>query len=159
MIQLVIACDSKNGIAKNGVLPWPKNVMDLKRFKFLTLKTIVVMGKNTWDAVDMPSPLPNRENIVVTSSDDDTISKYSMTIEDVKDFLDTIPKNKIVSIIGGAKLVSTLIDYVDTIYLTQFHYDYDCDVFLDDNIFDNFEQISSIRSDSYSSFKILKKYE
>lgn len=143
MIQLIMCVDSKNGIAKNGIMPWPKNKIDLQRFSFLTTKTTVIMGKGTWDAVDMPSPLPNRENIVVTSASE-LEGATCMTIENVKNYLRNTRTNQIVSIIGGAQLAKELIDYVDNVFLTVINHDFDCDTFLDLSFLDLFYHESNM---------------
>ena len=67
MIKAIFAVDSNGGIAKNGIMPWPRDPSDLKRFKNLTTGHAIIMGKKTWDAVDMPSPLPNRYNVVAVA--------------------------------------------------------------------------------------------
>jgi dihydrofolate reductase len=67
MIRAILACDRDFGIAKNGQMPWPKNTDDLKWFRSMTAGSCVVMGRKTWES-DMPKPLPNRVNAVVSSS-------------------------------------------------------------------------------------------
>ena len=67
MIKAILACDDEWGIGKNGDLPWPHNPADLRWFKNNTLNSVVVMGKSTWDSLPR-KPLPNRENLIVTTS-------------------------------------------------------------------------------------------
>jgi dihydrofolate reductase len=68
MINAIFAIDEEGGMGLDGSMPWPKNLKDLNWFKVHTIGHIVVMGRGTWDATDMPSPLPNRTNWVVTST-------------------------------------------------------------------------------------------
>ena len=72
MIRAILACDEDWGIGKAGTLPWPHNPADLKWFKETTSGGVVAMGKATWDSLPN-KPLPNRNNIVITSSSDDYI--------------------------------------------------------------------------------------
>mgnify|MGYP003656530971 CR=1 FL=1 len=67
MIKAILACDDNGGVSRNGVMPWPKNTRDLKWFQRITTGQLVIMGRNTWDDTQMPSPLPNRINAVVTT--------------------------------------------------------------------------------------------
>ena len=67
-VKAILACDADWGIGKDGNLPWPHNPADLKWFKQSTLNHTVVMGKATWDSLPV-KPLPNRVNVVVSSSD------------------------------------------------------------------------------------------
>ena len=67
MIKAIMAVDDEGGISKNGSMPWPKNLNDLKWFKNNTLNNIVIMGRFTWVDPFMPSPLKNRINVLVTN--------------------------------------------------------------------------------------------
>ena len=67
MIRGILAHDKECVIGKDGGLPWPKNSEDLKWFKECTEHSIVVMGRKTWES--LPFKLPNRDTVVVTSSD------------------------------------------------------------------------------------------
>ena len=70
MIKAILACDQDWGIGKDGDLPWPHNTEDLKWFKESTIGGVVVMGKSTWNSLPR-KPLPNRKNIIITSSEQD----------------------------------------------------------------------------------------
>ena len=54
-LKLVVACDRRGGIGKNGTLPW--NIpTDLKHFQKLTRgkndnSAVVLMGRNTWESI------------------------------------------------------------------------------------------------------------
>ena len=103
-IRAIFACDDRGGIGKQGTMPWPPNMMDLRWFKHSTDKQTVVMGRKTWEDPTMPRPLPNRENIVVSKSDisegaDMQIIQYN----DLERFLR--PSDTNVWIIGGATLL------------------------------------------------------
>ena len=64
-LSLIVAV-SKNGfIGKDGSLPW-RISEDLKRFRTITSNAVVIMGKNTF--LSIGKPLPNRENIVVSTT-------------------------------------------------------------------------------------------
>ena len=67
MIKAIMAVDDKGGISKGSSMPWPKNSKDLQWFKRNTLNQVVVMGSKTWEDPFMPTPLQNRENILVTT--------------------------------------------------------------------------------------------
>ena len=67
MINAIMAVDDEGGISKNGSMPWPKNIEDLKRFKESTINNVVIMGRLTWVDPNMPTPLKNRINVLVLS--------------------------------------------------------------------------------------------
>jgi dihydrofolate reductase len=136
-MKAIFAIDAAGGIGKQGTLPWPKNKQDFAWFKEHTLGQTIVMGRRTWDDPAFPKPLPNRTNIVITSSpiDIDGVT----VVQSIHD----VPADAVV--IGGAGLIQTVIDRVDTIYLTRFPDDYECDVKLDiDAILENFTVVEGL---------------
>ena len=131
MIKAILACDQDWGIGKDGDLPWPHNTEDLKWFKESTIGGVVVMGKSTWNSLPR-KPLPNRENIIITSSEQDKEQDGCQFIKFkiAKKELVNMSKSRDVWIIGGAKLVKGLLDIIDEFHLSQIQGSYDCDTFL-----------------------------
>lgn len=85
-IVFIFATGPNGEFSNQGRLPWPKNHTDLKLFKKTTsvvdyssddgvptplyVTNAVIMGRKTWDSLpDASRPLPDRYNIVVSSSD------------------------------------------------------------------------------------------
>lgn len=130
MIRAILACDGQGGIARNSVMPWPRNKKDLQHFQSLTKDHIVVMGRKTWEAPDMPSPLPNRTNIVVTRDTNFQTNSASPMSDRVIERLTSLAKTSTVFVIGGADLFEQLIDVIDVLHLSRITGHYDCDTFL-----------------------------
>jgi dihydrofolate reductase len=127
-VKAILACDSDWGIGKDGGLPWPHNPADLKWFKQSTLNHTVVMGKATWDSLPV-KPLPNRVNVVVSSSD--ILAKVDvLSISDLRRRLSSMDSDQDVWIIGGARLIESMMDYIDEFHLSQINGTYNCDTFL-----------------------------
>tara|TARA_B100001142_G_C14240611_1_gene619209 strand:+ start:692 stop:1171 length:480 start_codon:yes stop_codon:yes gene_type:complete len=131
MIKAILACDQDWGIGKDGDLPWPHNTEDLKWFKESTIGGVVVMGKSTWNSLPR-KPLPNRENIIITSSEQDKEQSGCQFIKFniAKKELVNMSKSRDVWIIGGAKLVKGLLDIIDEFHLSRIQGSYNCDTFL-----------------------------
>lgn len=131
MIRAILACDEKWGIGKNNDLPWPHNPADLKWFKENTVGGVVAMGKATWDSLPN-KPLPNRNNIVVTSSQDDYNGGgyHFVKFETASAELVNMSKLQDVWVIGGAQLVEGLLPIIDEIWLSRIKGDFECDTFL-----------------------------
>ena len=128
MIRAILACDENWGIGKSGALPWPHNPADLKWFKASTLNHTIVMGKATWDSLPV-KPLPNRVNVVVSSSD--ILAKVDvLSISDLRRRLSSMDTDQDVWIIGGARLIEGMMDYIDEFHLSQIKGNYNCDTFL-----------------------------
>jgi len=130
-----MAADDEGGISKLGTIPWPKNTEDLKWFKSNTVNNLVIMGKLTWLDPNMPTPLKNRINVLVTSKSptlypgaDKYISKD--LINNVQNII--LEYEKITKwVIGGPNLINQLFDLIDTFYLTRIRGKFNCDKKLD----------------------------
>jgi dihydrofolate reductase len=148
-MKAILACDRQGGIAKNGVMPWPRNAEDLKHFKKLTTDAIVVMGRKTWEASDMPSPLPNRTNVVVTNNTNYQLNNAIVLNDNISSRLTSMAKSNTVFVIGGASLFTQLIDDIHVLHLTRLTSGYDCDTFLPmDKIAAQFELHDSVQVDA-----------
>ena len=143
-LNIVVAVDTKNGIGKDGALPWDLTG-DFKRFREVTSNTrslkkknVVVMGRKTWDSIPQEyRPLPNRMNIVLTrnkslrlpegvlKADDFNQVLQMATNERLKDIIETV------FVIGGQQVYEEAIKYAECekLYVTHIHNDFDCDTF------------------------------
>jgi dihydrofolate reductase len=64
-LEIVAAVAANGVIGRGGQLPWHLPA-DLKHFKTLTTGHPVIMGRRTFESI--VKPLPNRRNIVVTTT-------------------------------------------------------------------------------------------
>ena len=62
-VTLVLARASNGVIGKDGGLPWHISA-DLKRFKALTMGSVMIMGRRTFES--LPGVLPGRRHVVLT---------------------------------------------------------------------------------------------
>lgn len=130
MITALFAVDDNNGMGYRGAIPWPKNKDDMKWFKSTTTNHIVIMGKNTWDS-NMPTPLPNRYNAVITHSTIPTIHTISNNIIEGCLTLSKTYPDKHIYIIGGPNIIMQLHPIIDSILLTRIPGIYPCDTYID----------------------------
>ena len=106
-------------IGKENDLPWyiPE---DLKRFKALTSGNVVVMGRKTFDSIyaRLGKPLPNRENIVVSSQMAPQEGVYvCRSIDEAIDCAKGFGKE--IFIIGGERIYEQTLDRADRLYLSH----------------------------------------
>jgi dihydrofolate reductase len=126
-ITLVVARASNGVIGKDGGLPWHIST-DLKRFKALTMGSVLVMGRKTFDS--LPKVLPGRRHIVITRDRGwraDGV-EVAHTVEQALEMAGTEP----VSVIGGADIFALFLPLADRIELTEVLADFAGDTFLDD---------------------------
>lgn len=125
-MNAIFAVNALDGFGTGQDMPWPKNSGDLKRFKELTSGNTVIMGSGTWNS-NMPKPLPNRRNIVLSKTMcDDRCEVYS----NITDLLMHLRKDEHVFVIGGAKLLWMMRPYIKKIYLTRFKSADTCEITL-----------------------------
>ena len=139
-LTIIAAASVNNVIGLDNKLIWyiPK---DLKRFKKLTQGHSVIMGRKTFES--LPSPLPNRRNIVVTRNKDYSpggIQVFSST----EDAIDVCKDDLQPFIIGGGEIYSQTINLVDKIEITRVYKDYQGDAFFPDIPMDKFELDSEL---------------
>ena len=145
--SLIVCTDIKNGIGKNGCIPW-KLPQDMRNFKYLTTNQIVVMGRKTWESLPV-QPLPNRVNIIISNTLNEFAPQFSEYKEDVLVFptIDQmvrfrmgLPEDDWYNqrewfIIGGSSLYNHFlspphINLLNKIYWTTLYRNSDCDTLL-----------------------------
>jgi dihydrofolate reductase len=159
-VNIVVATDINNGIAKNRKIPW--NIPeDMAWFKKITTTTnnsdkmnAVVMGRKTWESLPPKfRPLPNRKNAILTKEyqyiQNRGIAQSNLCqYHDLTDAVRSLSRNSAVEsifIIGGSDVYNQTLNskfpICEFIFLTKFHKDYECDTFIN-NIPDHFTLLS-----------------
>ena len=139
-VEAILAIDSNNGLAKNGLIPW-KSKTDMTFFKNKTYENIVIMGSKTLFSLPMAQPLKNRTNIVITNEKEKYSNLYKEYNQNKKDLIflnlsETLEFMKIntdkkIFIIGGNQIYNLLMPYCSSIWITKMKKDYMCDLIFD----------------------------
>lgn len=128
MIISIIVAISQNGvIGRDNQLIWHLPD-DLKYFKKLTTGHPIIMGRKTFESIG--KPLPNRTSIVVTRNKDwqhDGLIVVN-NIEEAIKVAKSIATDE-AFIIGGAEIYRSSLHFVDKIYLTQLHANFEGDTY------------------------------
>lgn len=115
-MKAIFAVNALDGFGDGDTMPWPRNSLDLTRFREFTTGKTVIMGSGTWQS-NMPRPLPNRRNIVLSKTiTDDRCEIYG----NITSLLMNLREDEDAYVIGGAQVLWTLRSYVREIYLTRF---------------------------------------
>lgn len=160
MFYLILARDSKNGIGKDGKLPW-RLKKDMQFFKKITTskdlaeteqefglqssilrtsitRNSIIMGRKTYFSIpEKYRPLPGRYNIVLTSSEDFVCGPDVQSIGSVdvlKSFESYGKQDYYQFIAGGSSVYNEFFSLKETtrIYLTEVAGDFKCDTFIND---------------------------
>lgn len=137
--NLLFACDENRVMGKGNTLPWPLLEADMERFRKLTSRNTVVMGRTTWDSLpEKFKPLPNRMNIVI-SRDENFDAEGKATVVRSIDEIQSIETRGRIFLIGGAKLFETLDrSMLEGAYVTIVKGQYDGDVILSEEFFEEY---------------------
>ena len=126
-ITLVVARARNGVIGRDGRLPWHIPA-DLKRFKELTMDSVMVMGRKTFES--LPGLLPGRRHVVLTR-DPFWRAEGAQVAHDIEEAL-TLAAGRPISVIGGADIFRLVLPLADRIELTEVLADVPGDIVIDD---------------------------
>ena len=126
-ITLVVARAQNGVIGRGGKLPWHLPA-DLKRFKALTMGSVMLMGRKTFDS--LPGLLPGRRHVVLTR-DRNWSAEGAEVAGSVGEALD-LARGERISVIGGAEIFDLFLPLADRIELTEVLEDVPGDTFMAD---------------------------
>ncbi len=112
--HLIVAMTQDQVIGKDNQMPWHISA-DLKLFKRITSGQTVIMGRKTFDSLG--KPLPNRNNIVISSSMQPT---EGITIaRSINEALDAgLGFGTDIFFIGGATIYKEALLFVDNMHIS-----------------------------------------
>jgi dihydrofolate reductase len=113
-ITLVVARAQNGVIGRDGKLPW-RLPADLKRFKALTMGSVMVMGRKTFES--LPGLLPGRRHIVLTR--DRAWKAEGADVAHSVDEAIRLAGASSISVIGGADIFALFLPEADRIELTE----------------------------------------
>ena len=165
----IIACvDKTGGISKGDFIPW-SNPKDISFFKETTQRSIVIMGKNTYNELNVlrqyKNPLlNNRISIVVSSTlwpDEVNNAHVVKNIHEAYNLAIVLAQSETSNIffIGGVEIFRQSVQYINKIYLNQIDLNYDCDKFFPGEILKEFNRISSYNMEELNLSEFVKKVE
>ena len=149
----IIAAVSENlVIGRDNGLPW-KIPADLQRFRRLTLGHPVIMGRKTYDSLLPESrPLPDRQNIVVTTNKGREIPgcRVAHSLDEAVKVALALDAKR-VCVIGGGQIYRQAIGFADRLFLTLIRGEFEGDTFFPD--YANFNKKVSEESGRFNGFE------
>lgn len=137
-VSLILAAAVPSmGIGLNGTLPWSLS-KEMAYFRQVTAKSVVIMGKTTWESIPQKfRPLKNRINVVISntlhnanshgSSDEialdikDSPVLYYKNFNTALDHIDKLYSDFPIYVIGGVQLYTSVLNHerVKNVLLTE----------------------------------------
>lgn len=142
-VGLIVACSENGVIGVDGDLPW-RLPDDLRHFMRTTKGHAVVMGRKTFETLDMPGGLGGRLNVVVSRSMDieerDEGEEWGVVV--VRSLEEGIAVGRaadagglgkgLVWVAGGGEIYRAAIGIADVVVRTRVHCEVEGDVFFDE---------------------------
>lgn len=150
-ISLIAAIASGNrALGKDNKLIY-RIPEDQIRFKDLTTGHAIIMGRKTFESIGRA--LPNRMNIVVTSTPSELSGKGVFPVPNLREafYLAQEKEKKEIFVIGGAKIYEQTIGRADKLYLTIIEGDPDADTYFPD--YSEFKTVVSQQSGEWEDLK------
>jgi dihydrofolate reductase len=113
-ITLIVARAQNGVIGRDGKLPWHIPA-DLRRFKALTMGSVMVMGRRTFES--LPGLLPGRRHVVLTR-DRGWSAEGAQVAHEMNEALGLAGTER-VSVIGGAEIFELFLPLADRLELTE----------------------------------------
>jgi dihydrofolate reductase len=126
-VTIVVARAQNGVIGRDGKLPWHISA-DLRRFKALTMGSVMVMGRKTFDS--LPGLLPGRRHVVLTR--DPQWQAHGAEVAHSTEEALRLAGGAPVSVIGGADIFELFLPLADRIELTEVLQDVPGDTFIAD---------------------------
>lgn len=116
-MEMIVCVDLNWGIGSENNLLFRLKT-DMEFFKNVTRRKTLLMGRKTYESLSV-KPLPNRRNVVLTST-----QKYTSirNLEYITSIENAIEKYDDIVCIGGSSVYEQCLNYCDIIYVTKvFH--------------------------------------
>ena len=113
-VTIVVARAQNGVIGRDGKLPWRLSA-DLRRFKALTMGSVMVMGRKTFES--LPGLLPGRRHIVLTR-DPNWQAEGAEVVHSVEEAI-AKSSGEPLSIIGGADIFALFLPLANRLELTE----------------------------------------
>tara|TARA_B100000530_G_scaffold180928_1_gene114429 strand:+ start:315 stop:827 length:513 start_codon:yes stop_codon:yes gene_type:complete len=156
IISHLVALSNNFVIGVNNDLPW-KLKKDLQHFSAYTQNKAIVMGRKTFESIGRP--LPNRKNIVISSTLNtqvgiEVVSSLDQGIKLASQWNNDNAGGEEIVLIGGGYVFEESKDIVNKLVLTRVECEIEGDVFYPEIDLSNWEKIltESFKQDSENEY-------
>ena len=160
IIIISALAETNRVIGSNGKVPW-KIPEDSERFQRITLTHTVIMGRKTWEYDLEKCPLPQRNNIVISSSSQpleisEECSNLTSSLLSAKSLEEALAKaedQEKVFIVGGSSIYAQALKLTDTLELTLVEGEFEGDTFFPEYQYLIGSQFELVKKELHSGFR------
>lgn len=137
-ISLIVAMDKNRVIGKDNDIPWriPKDWQYVKR---ITTGHPIILGRKNLESIG--KALPGRRNIILTRDKKFTFKGCEMAYS-IQDALELCENEEEVFIFGGEQIYEMFLPYVEKMYITKIHHEFEGDTFFPKINFNEWKEVS-----------------
>ena len=137
-VSLIVALDKNRVIGKANDIPW-RIPNDWQYVKNITKGHPIILGRKNLESIGRA--LPDRRNIILTRDEEFTFDgcEIAYTIEAV---FELCKHEEEIFIFGGEQIYKFFLPYVETMYMTKIHHEFEGDTFFPEVNFDEWREVS-----------------
>ncbi|MCK0471889.1 DfrD/DfrG/DfrK family trimethoprim-resistant dihydrofolate reductase [Halalkalibacter sp. APA_J-10(15)] len=137
-VSLIVAMDKNRVIGKENDIPWriPK---DWEFVKNTTIGQPIILGRKNLESIGRA--LPQRRNIVLTRDKYYNFEGCEI-VHSVEDVFKICNNEKEIFIFGGEQIYKMFLPYVEKMYITKIHHEFEGDTFFPELNFNEWDEAS-----------------
>lgn len=140
-ISLIVATDKNRLIGKDNDLPW--SIPNDWNYVMETIKDYpIIMGRKTLESLD--GALPGRRNIVFTRDESVSFDNCEM-VDSIESVFELCKGEEEIFIFGGEYIYKMFIPYVDKMYITKIHHEFEGNTFFPEVNYDEWKETSVVK--------------
>ncbi|MBA9086613.1 dihydrofolate reductase (trimethoprim resistance protein) [Fontibacillus solani] len=137
-ISLIAAMDRNRVIGKENDIPW-RIPNDWQYVKKTTEGHPIILGRKNFDSIG--KALPGRRNIILSRDIKLTIEGCEIA-HSIKDVFDLCKNEDEIFIFGGEQIYKMFMPYVEKMYITKIHHEFEGDTFFPEIDVDEWKEVS-----------------
>jgi dihydrofolate reductase (trimethoprim resistance protein) len=137
-VSLIVAMDKNRVIGKDNDIPWriPK---DWEYVKNITKGRSIILGRKNFESIGRA--LPGRRNIILTRDKDYNFDGCEI-IHSIEAVFELCKYEEEIFIFGGEQIYNMFLPYVEKMYITKIHYEFEGDTYFPEVNFDEWKEVS-----------------
>lgn len=137
-ISLIAAMDENRVIGKDNDIPW-RIPRDWEYVRQVTSGHSIIMGRKNFQSLG--KALKNRRNIVLTRNENLKFEGCEMA-HSIEEVFEQCRDEEEIFIFGGEGIYRLFLPYVEKMYLTKVHHEFEGDTFFPEIDYSNWEEVS-----------------
>lgn len=137
-VSLIVAMDKNRVIGKENDIPW-RIPNDWEYVKNTTKGHPIILGRKNLESIGRA--LPDRRNIILTRDKGFTFNGCEIA-HSIEDVFKLCKKEEEIFIFGGEQIYYLFLPYVEKMYITKIHHEFEGDTFFPELNYEEWNEVS-----------------